>query len=123
MNTAISELLDYFNGKEPSLVLAKVVESLGLVEVRVVSEKLFSWLKRQQQYGNEKPLELKQQYTWCQTLPLMLEQWPEMNNLFAISSGKCVFRESVSSKERDYVRHLATEGYQPVIRVKKVVPV
>ncbi len=116
MNTAIGELLDYFNGEEPSPALAKVVDALGQKNVRVISIELFSWLKRQQRFGHEKPLELKQQYTWCQELPLMLDQWQALSKLFVIDSGRCVFSESVPSAERDRIRSLVMERYQPVLR-------
>jgi len=116
MTTAISELLDYFNGAKPSPTLAKVVEVFGQKNVRVVAIELFSWLKRQKRFGHEKPLELKQQYTWCEKLPLMLEEWPALSELFIVDSGRCNFRECMSIDQRDQIRTEATERYQPVLR-------
>jgi hypothetical protein len=116
MNSAISELLDYFNSEEPNPALATVVETLGQKNVRVIATELFSWLKRQKRFEHEKPLELKQQYAWCQELPLMLEQWPALGELFMVSAGRCDFRESVSIDQRHQIRTEAAERYQPVLR-------
>jgi hypothetical protein len=116
MTTAISELLDYFNGKEPSPALARAVETLGEKNVRVISIELFSWLKRQQRFRHEKALELKNNYAWCKNVPIMLEKWPALGQLFIVESGRCNFRGIVSTDERDRIRSLATEQYQPVLR-------
>jgi hypothetical protein len=99
-----------------SPALAGVIEALGRKNVRSISSELFSWLKRQQRFGHEKPLELKQQYTWCQELPLMLEQWPALSELFVVDSGRCDFVDGVSIEQRDQVRTAVSERYQPVLR-------
>jgi hypothetical protein len=116
MNTPIAELFDYFDGEQPSAALEKVLEVLDQVNVRLISMQLFSWLKRQQRFGNEKPLELRQDHVWCQDLPLMLKHWPAMNELFVIEARYLKFREDVSANQREQLRHIAVERYQPVLR-------
>jgi 3-mercaptopyruvate sulfurtransferase SseA len=121
MNPAITDLLDFINREEPSSSLIQVFEVLGHKNVRVISMNLFDWLKRQRRFGNEKPLELRQQYTWCQDLPLMLERWPEMNELLEIKARQLNFRDSMSADERNQIRQIVFERYQPVLMTKKAI--
>ncbi len=116
MNTAISELLDLINREEPSSDLAKVLELFGRANIWSIAVELASWLKRQQRFGHEKPLELRQDHRWCQELPLMLENWPALNELLVIEGRQLSFRESVSADERNQIRRTAVERYQPVLR-------
>jgi hypothetical protein len=116
MNTAITELLDFINRKEPSSDLAKILEMFGRANIWSIAVELFGWLKRQQRFGHEKLLELRQDHRWCQELPLVLEHWPAMNELFVIEGGQLNFREGVSVDERNQIRLTVTERYQPVLR-------
>jgi hypothetical protein len=116
MNTAIAELLDYFDGGQPSVALENVLETLERVNVRLILMQLCDWLKRQQRFGNEKPLELRQDHVWCKDLAIMLEHWPAMNELFVIEARHLKFREGVSADQREQLRHIAVERYQPVLR-------
>jgi hypothetical protein len=116
MNTAITDLLDFISRKEPSSNLANVIEVLGRKNVWVIGVELLDWLKRQQRFNHEKPLELRQQKTWCQDLPLMLEHWPAMSELFVIEAKYLSFREGVSADQREQLRHIAVEQYQPVLK-------
>lgn len=70
----------------------------------------------QKEFGHEKPLELKPQYTWCQELPLMLEQWPALSELFIVNAGRCDFSERVAAEQRHQIRTEVTERYRPVLR-------
>jgi hypothetical protein len=119
MDTVIIELLDFEDDGEISSALVKVFEVLERKNVRVISMNIFDWLKRQKRFGHEKPMELKQQYTWCKEFPLMLEHWPAMNELFVIEGRQLNFRESVSADEREQIRQIVFERYQPVLMTKK----
>jgi hypothetical protein len=119
MDTVIIELLDFEDDGEISSALVKVFEVLEHKNVRLISMNIFDWLKRQKRFGHEKPMELKQQYTWCKEFPLMLEHWPAMNELFVIEGRQLNFRESVSADEREQIRQIVFERYQPVLMTKK----
>jgi hypothetical protein len=119
MDTVIIELLDFEDDGEISSALVKVFEVLERKNVRVISMNIFDWLKRQKRFGHEKPMELKQQYTWCKEFPLMLEHWPAMNELFEIKARQLNFRDSVSVDKRNQIRHIVFERYQPVLMTKK----
>jgi hypothetical protein len=119
MNTVIIELLDFDDDREISSALVKVFKVLERKNVRVISINIFDWLKCQKRFGHEKPLELRQQYTWCQDLPLMLEHWPAMSELFEIKARQLHFRDSVSADEREQIRRIVFERYQPVLMTKK----
>jgi hypothetical protein len=118
MNTLMIELLDFDGDRKISSELAKVLEAWGQDNVQLISIELFNWLKRQKRFGHQKPMELKQ-YTWCKEFPLMLEQWPAMNELFVIEGKQLNFRESVSADEREQIRQIVFERYQPVLMTKK----
>jgi hypothetical protein len=119
MDTLIIELLDFEDDGEISSALVKVFEVLEHKNVRLISMNIFDWLKRQKRFGHEKPMELKQQYTWCKEFPLMLEHWPAMNELFVIEGRQLNFRESVSADEREQIRQIVFERYQPVLMTKR----
>jgi hypothetical protein len=120
MDTVIIELLDFEDDGEISSALVKVFEVLERKNIRVISMNIFDWLKRQKRFGHEKPMELKQHYTWCKEFPLMLEHWPAMNELFVIEGRQLNFRESVSADEREQIRQIVFERYQPVLMTKKI---
>jgi hypothetical protein len=120
MNTLIIELLDFDSDRKISSELKKVLEAWGQDNIQLISIELFNWLKRQKRFGHERPMELKQQYTWCKEFPLMLEHWPAMNELFEIKAKQLNFREDVSADEREQIRRIVFERYQPVLMTKKV---
>jgi hypothetical protein len=120
MNTLINELLDFDSDRKISSELGKIIEAWGQDNIQLISIELFNWLKRQRRFGHEKPMELKQQYTWCKEFPLMLEHWPAMNELFEIKARQLNFREDVSANEREEIRRIVFERYQPVLMTKKV---
>jgi hypothetical protein len=119
MNTLMIELLDFDSDRKISSELAKVLETWGQDNIQLISTELFNWLKRQKRFGHQKPMELKQQYTWCKELPIMLEHWPAMNELFVIEGRQLNFRERISADEREQIRQIVFERYQPVLMTKK----
>jgi hypothetical protein len=119
MNTLIAELLDFESDRKVSSGLAEVLETWGQDNIQLVSIELFNWLKRQKRFGHEKPMELKQQYAWCKEFSLVIEHWPTMNELFVIEGRQLNFRGTVSANERDQMRQIVFERYQPVLMTKK----
>jgi hypothetical protein len=119
MNTLIIELLDFESNGKIGSDLAEILEAWGKDNIQLVSIELFNWLKRQKRFEHEKPMELKQRYKWCQELPLMLKYWPAMNELFIIEGRQLDFREGVSANERNQIRQIVFERYQPVLMTKK----
>jgi hypothetical protein len=124
MIRAISELLDFDNNREASPDLNRVLEVLEGKRIRVISSNIFDWLKRQQRFGHEKPLDLslEKQSTWYKELPVMLDLWPAMNELFLLEEKKLDFRDTVTADERAQIRQLVFERDRPVLMVKKVKP-
>jgi hypothetical protein len=110
MNTLIIELLDFDSDRKISSELEKVLEAWGQDNIQLISIELFNWLKRQKRFGHEKPMELKQRYSWCKEFPLVLEHWPAMNELFEIEARYLRFREGVSADQRSNFGILPLSG-------------
>lgn len=116
MSNGISDLLLFFNSRNVPASLSNAVEELGATNVRSIAIELFSWLKRQQRFDHEKPLELKAQYTSSQELPRFFELFAPMNQLFTIQGGTLTFRDEIALDDRAKLRKTIASEYQPVLR-------
>ncbi len=116
MSSPIEVLLDCYNGNDSIPDLPTAVIELGKKNIRVISIELFSWIRRQHRFRNEKSLTLNMESTWCRELIRLLKLWPELDEILEAKSEKCNFRESVPRTDLDYIRKLVIEKYKPAIR-------
>ena len=114
MSHAIRELLDVFNGGEPSPALAHLIMTLGHEDVRILSMKLFGWLKSQKRFRHERPLEYRGEYHWCRDLVTAMQEWDDLGELFVMAAEGLVFTMALSAAERDTIRDLVDREYDPL---------
>ncbi len=116
MNNAVGELLDFFQGGEPGSALGNVISALGHEDVRILSIKIFRWLKEQRRSRREKPLEYRSEYHWCRDIVTALQLWNGFADLFVMSSEGLTFSMAISSEERNAIREFVAREYQPTLR-------
>jgi len=116
MHNSIREALEFMRSGATTANVVDAIEKVGEKNVRVILTELFGWMKRQQRFNHEKPLELRNEFAWCQNLATFLESKLGMNELFEITGNQLVYQAEVDQETRVLMRGLVTQGYQPTLR-------
>jgi hypothetical protein len=111
-------MLNFLNKDESTAEIKKLIDNIEYKNFRIISMEVVSWLQRQHKYKNSKPLKLRSDYEWCNSLKVAVETWPALNDLLEVDAGECNFRDTVSEEDRSHLRKMAEQLYQPVLRTK-----
>lgn len=120
MHTSIKEALEFMRSGTATEIVADAIDRVGEKNVRVILAELFGWMKRQQRFNHEKPLELRSEFAWCQNLATFLESKLAMHELFEINGNQLDYQIDLDKDSRADMRELVTQGYRPTLRPKEV---
>lgn len=117
--SSIHETLEFMRSGTTTESVADAIEKVGEKNVRVILTELFGWMKRQHQFNHERPLALRDEFTWRQNLATFLESNLAMHELFQIEGNQLVYHAALDGETRALLRRIVTQGYQPTLRPLK----
>lgn len=96
----IEAMLSYLENHSPSAELSVAQEEIGDQRLRVVLIKILGWMKVQHRLHKLRPLTMRQEYTWCEDVTMLIDGKGLFLDTFEIRSGSIQLSHRISDRER-----------------------
>lgn len=113
MNT-VSALMEYYKSNNSTNdELTKALDLLGPQRLNVVVLDLLRWLEYQHRGGHRRPLQLREDWQWCNDLVTLMNDHGCFQDVFVLDKWTINFRADIEDSERTKLLQIVSDGYKP----------
>ena len=121
----IDRMIQYMDKREKDILIDNDIE-ISTQDLSVIIINILSWLKLEHKRSiwmsegkrtSFKPLDIHENYSWCNNLRMLVEKEKLFSDYFAIKDDKFDFADSIREQDRILARQKVYNNYNPVRHV------